>query len=243
MSELYKDLPHTAFPNSVDTMTSFKNINAEDISSVNMFQYYLRMGDFAAAESILDSIPDVANKMIDSNKLNKLRDALIALERYYKSDIKTYITGKQNEWQGIMDEFTYAGVWSSSKAYDKNNIVQHTIGSETYMYIAAKDVPVNTQISNVNYWTLFTIRGQRGESGQNGAFRYDYDAATTYSIGDIVSYDNCLWAAKTETTNHTPSETDTTNWELLIKMPTVSAPMQSAQPTNAVEGDIWFQTI
>ena len=92
MSELYKDLPHTAFPNSVDTMTSFKNIDAEDISSVNMFQYYLRMGDFAAAESILDSIPDVANKMIDSNKLNKLRDALIALERYYKSDIKTYIT-------------------------------------------------------------------------------------------------------------------------------------------------------
>ena len=123
MSELYTDLVHTTFPNSIDSMPYFENISSGDLANVNMFHYYLKMGDFEAASNILEKINNYDRKFIDSGKLNKFRDALIAMERYYKSDVEPFVKDKQSEWQSIMDKFVYIGAWNSSNTYIKNNIV------------------------------------------------------------------------------------------------------------------------
>lgn len=243
MSELYKDLPYTTFPDNIDNMPYFVNITAEDLPSINLFNYYIRMSDFNAAESTLKSVPDYDKKLIDSGKLNKFRDALIALERYYKNDVEPYIINKQSEWQGIMDEFSYSGVWNKTNSYDKNNIVSHVIGDGTYMYIATQDVPVNIDINNTNYWTLFTIKGDKGVSGDGGAFKYEYLDNVTYNINDIVSHNNCLWLANATVTGVEPTEENTSSWSLLLKIPPISAPLQTEEPTGLKTGDLWFQII
>ena len=243
MSDLYKDLTHTSFPDSIDNIPYFENITASDLSNVNMFHYYLRMGDFSNAMSILERIPNYDKKFIDSGKLNKFRDALIALERYYKTDIKPYITTKQTEWQDIMNQFTYIGTWNSNTAYTKNNMVSYTVGDDIYIYIAYKNVPKGTSITNTSYWTLLSLQGETGSSGDGGAFRYEYSSNTSYTKNDIVSYNNCLWSAVKDTTGVTPSTSNSANWTLLLEIPPASAPLQSSQPAGQNSGDLWFQTI
>ena len=243
MSKLYNDLPYTTFPDNIDNIPYFVNITAQDLPSINLFHYYLRMGDFQAASNVLQSVDDYDKKLIDSGKLNQFRDALIALERYYKNDVEPYIQNKQTEWQSILDEFTYAGDWSSSKTYDKNNIVSHIIGDGTYMFIATKDVPANTDISNTDYWTMFTVKGDKGVSGEGGAFKYEYLDNVTYNEYDIVSHNNCLWSANTTTVGIEPTENNSSEWTLLLKIPPISAPLQSQQPTGLENGDLWFEII
>ena len=243
MSDLYKDLAHTSFPDSIDNIPSFENITAKDLSNVNMFHYYLNMGDFSNALNILERKENYDKKFIDSGKLNKFRDALIALERYYKTDIQPYITQKQSEWQTIMNQFTYIGAWSSSATYTKNNMVSYKSGDDTHIYIAYKNVPKGTSVTNTSYWTLLSLQGESGSSGDGGAFRYEYSSSTAYTKNDIVSYNNCLWSAAKNTTGVTPSTSNSANWTLLLEIPPVSAPLQSSQPTGQSSGDLWFQTI
>jgi len=45
--------------------------------------------------------------------------------------------------------------------------------------------------------------------------RGEYDNATTYNTGDIVTYQGSSYIAKTETTGNLP--TDTTYWQLLVE--------------------------
>lgn len=243
MSDLYKDLTHTSFPDSVDNIPYFENISSSDLSNVNMFHSYLRMGDFSGAMSILERIPDYDKKFIDSGKLNKFRDAIIAIERYYKTDIKPYITDKQTEWQDIMNQFTYVGIWDSNNQYIKNNMVSYTVRNNTYIYIAYKNVPKDISINNTSYWTLLSLQGETGSSGEGGAFKYEYLSNISYTKNDIVSYDNCLWVAEKDTTGVTPSINNSSDWTLLLEIPPASAPLQSSQPTGQSSGDLWFQTI
>ena len=135
MSDLYQDLAYTTFPNSIDTMPYFENITSADLANVNMFHYYLKMGDFTAASEVLQNIQNYDKKFIDSGKLNKFRDALIAIERYYKTDVEPFVKDKQAEWESILNEFIYIGDWDNSISYVKNNIVSFTSGNDTYMYI------------------------------------------------------------------------------------------------------------
>ena len=84
MSELYPDLPYTKFPGELDNMSQMMNITASDLPTINLFHYYLRNGDFEAAQLLFRTVPDIDKKLIDSTRLNQLRDAMIALERFYK---------------------------------------------------------------------------------------------------------------------------------------------------------------
>lgn len=243
MSELYEDLIYTSFPDSIDDMPYFLNITAEDLPQINMFHYYLRMGDFEAAQQLLDQLPGKNQKLIDSGKLNKFRDALIALERYYKTDIEPYINTKQTEWQGKLDDFGYKESWNKSHTYKKNNIVSKVSGSSTFLYIALQDVPANIELDNQEYWVQFTIRGALGLSGSAGSFRYEYLEDQTYGANDIVSHNNSLWLSNTTSTGVEPTDSATTEWKKILDIPPSSIPLQSETPSSLDDGDLWLEII
>lgn len=52
------------------------------------------------------------------------------------------------------------GQWSSTKTYTRNRLVYHTNGNS---YVARKDVPAGTAITNVEYWQLSGSRGVDGD--------------------------------------------------------------------------------
>ena len=246
MSELYPDLPYTKFPGELDNMSQMMNITASDLPTINLFHYYLRNGDFEAAQLLFRTVPDIDKKLIDSTRLNQLRDAMIALERFYKTDIKPYTDEKSAEWLMKVMQFSYKGMWNGSTTYKAYNLVGYQSGEDILMFIATKDVAGGTgiNITNTEYWTQFTIRGERGESGAGGSFRYNWNAAESYSINDTVVYENSIWGAKQANTNSEPKlDGSNSNWQELFKLPSAQIPVFSATetPTGLDEGNMYFE--
>ena len=247
MSQRYDDLPYTEFPNNIDNLIGFANITSEDLPKVNAFHEALDAGNYDEAQNILATITDWDKKLLDSNKLNKMRDALIALERYYGTDIEQYITEKQAAWENRMNQFDYVGEWAAINEYTKNNIVSNEESDSELLYIAIQNVPVNTDIKNTDYWLLFTIEGQKGESGVGGTFKYEYSSSTSYVKGDIVSYNNKLWYALRDCSNVEPTAENDTYWSLLLTIPPATAPLtttaQVPTPPDSEPGYLWFEII
>ena len=245
MSQRYDDLPYTEFPNNIDNLIGFANITSEDLPKVNAFHEALDAGNYDEAQNILATITDWNKKLLDSNKLNKMRDALIALERYYSSDIEQYITEKQTAWQNKMDQFDYVGEWDNTNTYARNNIVSYDYMGSELLYLARTNVPANININDTNYWVLFTIEGQKGESGVGGTFKYEYSALESYVKGDIVSYNNKLWYALRDCANIEPSDINNTYWSLLMTIPPATAPLTTTAPTppDSEPGYLWFEII
>lgn len=241
MSETYPNLSSTVFPDGIDTFKTYVNITASDGALIQQYHEAVENGDFTTAESILAQINNATNKIVTADDMNLLMQAVRAIEMFMAGDYEDYITAKQAEWQAILDEFDYAGVWNTATSYSKNNIVQYTNFEGTFLYIALSDPPVGTYPTNTTYWRLFTVKGARGENGNGLSFCGEYSTAITYAINDCVIYNNKLWCAIASSINVLP-DSDETKWNEVMTLETTIYPVTSTTPTTQVEGELWFDT-
>lgn len=240
MSQTYPDLPRTNFPDSIDIFDSYSDVsNSTDISLINQIQNYMTSGNFNAAQEILANNPNLYSKLLNADKMNKFRDILVALERYYQGDYSTYINKKQAEWQKIIDEFSYIGEYNPTKIYNKNNMVLYN--DKLYLYINSIS---NSNIPPINetYWRVLTIKGTNGESGAGLAFGGEYDNSTSYSTEDLVLYQNNLWVStQNNNVGNTPSYTSE-YWSLIMSPPPAASYILSeTQPEQLGVGELWFK--
>ena len=139
MSKTYTDLTETVFPEAVDTIVRMSDVASSDITAVN--QYYARYnaGDMTGAAQILLSNPGLQNKIFNAAKFNKLIDAVIAIQRYYKEDVKAEV-----------EQFRHCGTYNATTAYKVGNIISH----DGDTYICAEDCKGVTPGTNAAKWTM-----------------------------------------------------------------------------------------
>lgn len=242
MSSQYPDLPLTVWPSEgVDNFTTFMNITATDGALIAQYQSYMEQGNTAQANEILAQIPQGTQKIIKATDVNKWTQAILALERFYISDIEPYIQQQQEDWQAIVDQFSYQGEWASGTNYVTNNFVSYTSGGVTMLYIATGNPPTGTAPTNTTYWRPLTIRGQQGQSGTGLAYRESWDAGTQYNTNDAVSYEGALWMALQANQNVEPG-TNASYWQKVIGFEATTYPIQDTEPTNLEAGSLWFNT-
>lgn len=244
MSVQYPDLSFTVFPNSLDNIAQKSNItNSTDAALVEQIQRYILAGDFSAAASILNANPQLNGKIFNANDFNTLRDALLALERFYRNDVSLYVQNKQNEWKGQVDRFNFKGVYSPSIQYYKNNMVNYTTSDGTLLYLCTQQPPINTPPTNTTYWRVLTLQGERGTSGAGFSFNWIWDSTTEYNRGDVVIYGVKWWAA-TQTVKGIAPADGSNYWSVVLTaLPAEQIPVSSAQPTDQILGDQWYQII
>lgn len=240
MSQLYPDLDLTNFPAFVDQFTTFLNITATDGPLIKQYTDAMNIGDVVTANQILAQIPDATQKLITANSLNKLTQAMLAVERFYKTDIKPYVDNKQTEWSDRINQFNYISDWSVSQTYQKNNIVSYTQFGNTYLYIATSNPPSGTLPTNSTYWQKFTIQGEQGAS-QDLSYRYGWEIGTEYIANDAVTYEGRIWVALRTNRGVQPG-TDPSVWNKVTSIEMVHYPIQSTPPTTLENGDMWFNT-
>lgn len=244
MSNTYRDLPLTSFPDSVDSFAQFLDITSTDYSLVKQYQEALERGDYSGAQSALSQIPQNSQKIISSMRLNELREAIFALEKFYGTDIEDYVDTKQAEWNNRIEQFSYRGVYSPSTSYLKNNIVKYNANGLTSLYIniSDADTPIGTAPTNTTYWQMFTERGPQGTSGTDTSFDFAWESSKLYSEGTIVVYANKWWYSTQENQNQEPTE-GSEYWDLVLTITQPIYPVQETQPVGQGAGEIWFKII
>lgn len=242
MSILYPDLSNTTFPNSKDTFKQFLDIVISDGNLIKQYQAAVQAGNSSLATQILQQIPAYTQKVLTATDLNKFVDAIIAVERFYDSDIKPYVNEKQAEWQDIIDQFEYRGVFNATTQYLKNNYVSFINNGIEQLYIALSQPPVGTVPTNTTYWRIFSVRGPRGLSGEGLSFVGDWVASTSYTAQDCVNYDNALWGALQDSTGQVPYE-GSVYWSLLYRGVTTIYPVTATQPSMQQDGELWFKIL
>lgn len=244
MSNTYSDLIYTTYPDTLDTFTLKSNItNATDSALIQQIQSYIASGNFSAAANILNNNLYLKDKMFNSNDYNKVRDALIALQRFYNDDIETYVESKQSEFNTTVDTFSFKGTYSPSTQYYKNNLVNYTTVNGTFLYLCINNPAIGVLPTNTSYWIIFTIQGARGATGVGMSFTFLYNPTHEYSINDVVLYGDKWWGALQTSTGQVPYE-GSTYWQVVLtSLPAIQIPITETEPTNAIIGDLWFKVI
>src|SRR5574344_823080 len=122
----------STFPNQIDNIPSFLDVTQSDAQLLSTFQTAMRNGDFNTANLTLQQISNYNQKIVSAERLNKLRDAILAIENFYNTTVYTYIENKQTEWQNIINQFSYQGDWNNSTQFLTNNIVKYNINGQDY---------------------------------------------------------------------------------------------------------------
>lgn len=241
MSQLYQDLNLTIFPEGVDNFPQWLDITAQDGPLIKQYMESVNNGNFALANQILSQIPSATQKIIKANDLNKLTQSMLAVERFYLSDVKDYIVEKQSEWENIVNQFQYKGPWSSNGYYVENNMVSYNIFGIEYIFLAIKNPPFGVVPTDGLYWRILTIQGEQGKSGEGLTYREQWKVSTQYEANDAVTYNGALWMALRRSQGVEPTK-ESVVWRLVMSLATTTYPIQDIQPSNQVEGDLWFNT-
>lgn len=241
MSVLYPDLSLTAFPGDIDSFTTWLDIIASDGALVLQYQQAMQAGNTVLANQILAQIPSATQKIIKATDLNKMTQAILAVERFYQTDVEPYIQEQQTNWLEIIQRFSYKDEWASGTTYEVNNFVSYTVSGATLIYLATSNPPVGTPPTNTNYWRLLSIQGQQGPSGEGVSYRQEWNSSTQYYTDDTVTYGGALWIATQNSQGQTP-QSGSQYWQLVMSLGLTTYPIQDSEPTGQEVGGLWFNT-
>lgn len=241
LSVLYNDLPLTAFPGNIDSFTTWLDIIASDGALVLQYQQAMQAGNTVLANQILAQIPSATQKIIKATDLNKMTQAILAVERFYQTDVEPYIQEQQADWLEIIQRFSYKDEWASGTTYEVNNFVSYTVSGATLIYLATSNPPVGTPPTNTNYWRLLSIQGQQGPSGEGVSYRQEWNSSAQYYTDDTVTYGGALWIATQNSQGQTP-QSGSQYWQLVMSLGLTTYPIQDSEPTGQEVGGLWFNT-
>lgn len=232
------------FPNQVDQIDQFEDMTSNDALNVKNFQTAIQSGDFATASNIFNQIPNANNKFIGAVRMNQIRDSVLAIEKFYGTDVRPYIELKQQEWTNIVNLFSYIDNFNITTQYRKNNMVLYVNDglSQLYINIFQGVTPIGTLPTNVNYFRVLTIKGQKGESGIGSAFLFGWLSSTHYNSQDIVVFNNSWWVATQPNQNQQPQD-GSLYWNLVLTATQAIYPIQPNEPISQAVGEIWFKVI
>lgn len=242
MSTQYPDLPLTQFPsNGIDIFPNYQNITPADGNLIAQYMEAMNQGNQVLANQILAQIPNATQKIIKATDLNKVMQAVLATERFFKDDIYDYILEQQENWQEIINQFAYVGTYSSGNTYNKYNMVDYTVSGVKLLYIATNTVPVATPPTSTNYWRVLTIQGTEGEAGQGLSYRQEWQPSVQYDVNQAVTYSGVLWMALQPNLGIEPGTNDEI-WKKVMDFSVVVYPIQPTPPINQAIGGLWFNT-
>lgn len=245
MSATYPQYPHSKFPDEMDSWEDFLDVVQSDALLLKQYQQYVLNGDMVNAQNIYKQIPDADRKFIGALVMNQFADSIMSLEEFYgNSGFESYIESKQNEWQTIIDKFSYCGIYNNNTQYVKNNIVLYNVDGQNYLFINIYDgnTPKNILPTNTNYWRILTVRGRQGEPGSSTTFYFEWKPATEYQTNNIVAYGSSLYVALQDNINIIPTN-NPDYWQLILQTYVKRYPLQREEPENASVGDLWFRII
>lgn len=140
MPTQYSDLSHTLFPQATDDESGhsyMSDITSDPalLTAANNYNTAVASGNAARAAYLLDENPDLANCIFNADKYNWMRDAIIAMERYYLNDVQSAIQTIAAHTVGL-DDTNSAGS-PTTNGYSISKITSMVEGTSTSFTLTA----------------------------------------------------------------------------------------------------------
>ena len=215
ISNTYPQYSLTNFPDSLDNFPNLQDISASDVSLMQQYKTYINAGNISAANSLLVSNPSLNSKILNSTNINKLLNAVNAIELFFNQNIQGFISEKQTEFNAKLSQFSNQGVYNSAVTYLQWNTV--TLNGQTYL--SKQDNNLNhTPVGNISDLWRYLI-AEKGDIGQTGygvglQFRGQFVISTQYHVDDLIVYNGNLYRCTADSINHYPS--DENYWEFFL---------------------------
>lgn len=166
----YIDTPLTNFPVSEDVWNRMMDVTSSLMPLVTQYNEYFKQGNVTACNALVESNPTLKDCFFDAEKFNWMRDAIIAVQRYFLEDVEQLIEDTAQNALGINDNPTaeQASIVSYS-AQKVNQLLQHL--SEM----------TNQKMTRMHNHRIITLTA----SGWSDTYPY----MQTISIPDITSED------------------------------------------------------
>ena len=68
MSQTYPQFPDTSFPDAIQVLSRYLDITQNDLSKYNSYIEYITQGNLNAAQNVLATMDDYANKTLTAEK-------------------------------------------------------------------------------------------------------------------------------------------------------------------------------
>lgn len=219
MSVFYPTLTETNFPDGVDDLTRMSDLTITDLPLVALYYQYYNAGDLTSASNLLNQNPQINAKLFNAAKFNKLADGIVAMQKFFNSNVQGYIVTKQQEFNAYINAFDFKSAYNAATSYVAKNLV--TIFGCTYICrVACKGVSPVDGASSTN-WGLIAEKGEQGIQGASGTGlspRGLWSTSIVYYVNDCVSYNNALWQCLVGNTGSAPT-TSNTKWLRVLTIP------------------------
>lgn len=227
-----------ANPNSLFPWLKYQDIQIADIALRTQFESYMSVGNYSQALRLLsDNQSQLQGKAWIGDSINTLVNGIITLESLYNDNVIKFLSDLSETLQSLVDNYRNVSTWIVGNEYKELNFVAY----DNEMYMALQDVPVNTPITDTNYWLYVGLRGEQGAAGVNVRQQYDYSSGKAYNINDLVVYQGQIYVALKSNTNVLPTNSDT--WLLYERVVKANIYVSNVAPTEElINGKIWFKT-
>lgn len=223
--------------------TGFDLIKWQDLALKNeslrqQFMQYFREGYYSQALALITDNVDIDSETVRPEVFNMINISLIYLQNLYYNSVEVVLSEDEQQFQLMINNFINKKEFSATATYVPYNFVVYN--QEIYMCLKATTVGILP--TNTDYWLLIGLKGEIGATAIDITLRYKWDYKITYSVKDVVTYDNILYVAKTRNNNSQP-DINPEDWELFMKIPRAKIIVSAIEPNPdaLVVGGQWWQ--
>lgn len=237
MSVTNTDLTGTRFPDEIDNWDRWLDPTLQTISAIQQYQSLYSQQKFEEANEVVRNTPVLKRIIVNAESINKLQDAIIAIERFYFSDFQAYL-------QNIVQ---YKGNYLATKKYTKYSAVTYIEHNAQQAYLCiVPDCPMGTPPTDSSCWIPWTARGEKGASGAGLTPRGIWDEYADYYKDDMVSWNNKLWAALSDNVGREPSVAYGDTWVPLMEFNSemlcvIDDVTNSRYHLGMKDGNVWYR--
>lgn len=233
----------STFPEQIDVLQEFFDVPPAQKTNVQRYQELKIKDSLTPTEQteLNGLITTLQDYLITPEHINKFSDICIGLETFFSSQVQGYIDTKQAEFDATLEKFSNKGAYSAITTYQKWNTV--TKDGETFL--SSQDNNLNhTPVGDIGdtWWQKIAVKGSQGIQGLPGlnlVYRYTYNIATSYVIGDAVTYNGTIYYC----INPTNGGIDPSNsgyWQEFLS--SAGIPVANSAPLNPALNQLWIDS-
>lgn len=201
----------STFPSKIDSFPELFDLPPSKVIQAKRFQELKAKPTLNALEQdeLNALVVGLSEYIITPETWNKFADSLVNVQEFFTQEVMGYIEAKQSLWADYVKNFKYVEAYNVNSSYKFQNMVKFN-GD---LYLALKDNPKGTSITDTTKWMKISSKGDKGDIGLNVYYKGVYDTAKTYVVGDAVHYQDTLYYAKTSI-GAGQNPTDASKWFL-----------------------------